>query len=88
MMCGMPTDQRRTRVLKAALTDAELADFQTAIGHVGQAEAVRQLVRWFTEQPEAIRLAVLDVLPADLRPDIARLMLERMAGEAPPRRRR
>lgn len=45
---------------------------------------IRRLGRWLDGQPDTIIAAVLGLYPASARPDIAKLLLERMAGDPAP----
>jgi hypothetical protein len=40
-----------------------------------------RMVEWFSEQGEVVQAAIMGLYPTDIRADIARLILEKMASE-------
>ena len=50
-------------------------------GRVGmtQVAAMSRMVDWFSEQDEVVQAAIMGLYPTDIRADIARLILEKMA---------
>ena len=46
-----------------------------------QVAMMSRLVEWFASQSEHIQSAVMGHYPSDLEPDVAKLILKRMAGE-------
>lgn len=66
--------------VKVNVTDEELSAFGEAHAPTTQGEAVARLMRWFTGLDWASRKAIMGEMPEDLAPDIARLVLERMAA--------
>jgi hypothetical protein len=42
---------------------------------------VSRLMMWFVDQPEEIQSAVLGHLPGGQRPDISKMLMERIAGK-------
>jgi hypothetical protein len=53
---------------------------------ISQQEGVRRLFAWFCDQPDVIRAAVLGQLPKSVSSDVARMVLERMAGKSSTKR--
>ena len=47
-----------------------------------QVAVMSRLVKWFNAQPDSIQGAILGRYPKDVEPDIAKLILRRIAGEA------
>ena len=56
----------------------QLAALHEAHG-MTQVAMMSRLVSWFTEQPKAIQAAVMGQFPDEIKPDIAKLILEHMA---------
>ena len=46
-----------------------------------QVAAMSRMVEWFSEQGEVVQAAIMGLYPKDIRADIARLILEKMASE-------
>jgi|GEM_PF-5531630 len=74
-------DKTKNRTLKAHLTDKDLEAFKASHAPVSQVEALASIVRWFSEQDEVIRKEILGLLPKGYQIDLAKLLLQRMAGE-------
>ncbi len=51
-----------------------------------QKELVARLINWFSQQDQVVQQIILGQIPAQVAPDVARLMLERIADDAPARR--
>lgn len=54
---------------------------------MSQIELAGRLYQWAAEQEEVVQAAILGILPDDVAPDIARLVLRRLAegeADAPP----
>ena len=51
---------------------------------VNQQTAIREMIRWFVEQDQTVQALVVGTIPRSIATDIARLILQKMAGEAPP----
>lgn len=51
---------------------------------LGKGDIVRRLLQWLQSQDDVVRSAALGTLPESLRPDLARLLLERMARPETP----
>lgn len=45
---------------------------------VGRSEGMTRMMRWFLDAPESVQQDMLEQLPEDLRPNIARLVYEYM----------
>lgn len=64
--------------------DAELVErFRSFCEDKGMAQkvVVTKIFNWFLDQDPTIQLSVLGMFPESIAPDIARLILQRMAGE-------
>lgn len=64
--------------------DADLAERLDALLRrrgTSRIEGYQRIFRWFLDQVPTIQVGVLDQLPEDIAPDIARMVLTRMAGE-------
>ena len=48
---------------------------------MSQVSAVNRIVEWFCSQDEVTRAVVLGSIPESVRPDIARMLLERMVKD-------
>lgn len=46
-----------------------------------QIAATSRIIEWFASQPEVIQAVILGLYPRDIRPDIAELILKKMAAE-------
>jgi hypothetical protein len=46
-----------------------------------QVAAMSRMVDWFSDQTEVVQAAILGLYPGDIRADVARLILEKMAGD-------
>ncbi len=73
------------RTVHAKLTEQELNTFQESLGLVSQVAGLRQIMLWFAEQPQEIRMEILSMWPTKLRARIARIILEDMAKDRPKR---
>lgn len=51
-----------------------------------QKELVARLINWFSGQDHVVQQIILGQIPSEVAPDVATLMLERIAEEAPARR--
>ena len=51
-----------------------------------QKELVARLINWFAQQDQVVQQIILGQIPAQVAPDVAKLLLERIADEAPSRR--
>lgn len=51
-----------------------------------QKELVARLINWFASQDQVVQQIILGQIPAQVAPDVAKLLLERIADEAPTRR--
>ena len=71
-------------ITRIELTDAVRKSL-TEISHsngMTQVSVLSRIVDWFADQPEIIQAGVLDRYPAELQPNIEKLILERMARRA------
>jgi hypothetical protein len=73
------------QIIKIAVTnDAKDAIEQVADRYgMSQIEMASRLYRWFAEQNEEIQATILDLLPRSVAPDVARLVLKKMAAQKP-----
>lgn len=55
-----------------------LADMTQQVGST-QVSVASRLLEWFVEQPEVIQAVILGLYPADIRKELPRLILERVA---------
>ncbi len=71
-------------IIKIAVEHSAKQSIDEACRRYGmsQIELASRVYRWFAEQDETIQAAILDILPEDVAPDIARLLLERLAEES------
>ncbi len=49
---------------------------------MSQIELASRMYRWFARQDETVQASILDLLPSALAPDVAKLVLQRLAAEA------
>jgi hypothetical protein len=68
-----------TRIELTTPTRIKLIDVTHSNG-MTQVAVLSRIVQWFAAQPETIQAAVLGRYPVDIAPDIAKLLLERMAA--------
>jgi hypothetical protein len=68
-----------TRIELTVPTRAKLTDVSHSNG-MTQVAVLSRIVQWFAKQPETIQAAILGRYPVEIEPDIAKLLLERMAG--------
>lgn len=71
----------RRIILRIEITpDAKenLTGFCSKVG-MTQVAAMSRLVEWFAEQSDVVQAAILGLYPADIRADVAKLILKRMA---------
>jgi len=68
-----------TRIELTLPTRTKLTDVSHSNG-MTQVAVLSRIVQWFAAQPETIQAAVLGRYPAEIAPDVARLILERMAN--------
>jgi hypothetical protein len=47
-----------------------------------QVAVASRLMEWFAKQSDAVQAAILGQYPAEIEPDVARIILERMTGNA------
>lgn len=75
-------------IIKIAVEPAAKRSIDLAAQRYGmsQIELASRVYQWFSQQDESVQAAILDLLPRGIRSDVARLLLERMAKEAPPAR--
>lgn len=52
-----------------------------------QLTVIDRLTAWVDAQPESVQAAILDMYPGEIAPDVARVMLERMAKRPAPARK-
>ena len=71
-------------IIKIAVTPAAKSAIEAVCRRYGmsQVEMASRLYTWFAQQDEVLQTAVLDILPRAVRPDVAELMLQRLAGES------
>ena len=50
-----------------------------------QKELVARLINWFSQQDHVVQQIILGQIPQEVAPDVAKLMLERIADEKPAR---
>jgi hypothetical protein len=70
----------------AIASSAGVADVVNAVAQrtgLREEEIVKRLFAWFADQDEVVQASVLGQIPAAIRPDVVRLVLERMARAAP-----
>jgi len=48
-----------------------------------QKELVARLINWFSQQDHVVQQIILGQIPQEVAPDVAKLMLERIADAAP-----
>ena len=46
-----------------------------------QVAAMSRMVEWFADQSDVVQAAILGLYPTEIRADVAKLILKRMAGE-------
>ncbi|QNN21197.1 hypothetical protein HED60_02550 [Planctomycetales bacterium ZRK34] len=70
-------------IIKIAVTPQAKAAIEAVCRRYGmsQVEMASRLYTWFAQQDEVLQTAVLDILPRAVRPDVAELMLRRLAEE-------
>ena len=66
-----------TRIELTPPTRQKLTEVSRSNG-MTQVAVLSRIVNWFAEQPEIIQAGVLSRYPAELQPDIAKLILDRM----------
>jgi hypothetical protein len=66
-----------TRIELTVPTRTKLTDVSQSNG-MTQVAVLSRIVQWFAQQPETIQAAILGRYPAEIEPDVARLVLERM----------
>ena len=73
------------QIIKIAVThEAKDAIEQVADRYgMSQIELASRLYRWFGDQDEAIQATILDLFPGSVAPDVARLVLKKMASQKP-----
>src|SRR5690606_12103764 len=69
-------------IIKIAVTPQAKAAIEAAGLRYGmsQIELASRMYAWFAEQDEVVQAAILDLLPRELAPDVARLALRRLAS--------
>jgi hypothetical protein len=72
-------ESKNFRIVLEPALKGRVVDIFDAQG-ISQQEGIRRLLLWFCDQPDVIRAAVLGQLPASISADVARIVLERMAG--------
>jgi len=73
-------------VIKLGVTPATKEVIESVSRRYGmsQIEMASRLFQWFAEQDETVQTAILGLIPASIAPDVARILLERMAEEPEP----
>ena len=70
-----------TRIELTPATRSKLTDVSHSNG-MTQVAVLSRIVNWFADQPDVIQAGVLGRYPAELQPDIAWLILDRMKKTA------
>jgi hypothetical protein len=68
-----------TRIELTVPTRTKLTDVSHSNG-MTQVAVLSRIVNWFAAQPETIQAAILGRYPVEIEPDVAKLLLERMAS--------
>ena len=68
-----------TRIELTVPTRTKLTDVSHSNG-MTQVAVLSRIVQWFAAQPETIQAAILGRYPVEIEPDVAKLLLERMAN--------
>ena len=66
-----------TRIELTVPTRTKLTDVSHSNG-MTQVAVLSRIVQWFAQQPETIQAAILGRYPAEIEPDVAKLLLQRM----------
>jgi len=71
-------------IMRIELTGPAKKELSTLSDRHGmtQVAMMSRLVEWFAGQNELVQAAVLGRYPADIEPDVAKLILKRMTGKA------
>ena len=74
----------RRFIIRIELTQSAKGKLNEVSDHNGmtQVSVMSRMVEWFASQPEVIQAAVLGRYPKEVEPDVAKLILERMANES------
>lgn len=72
----------RRYIMRIELTGAAKSSLHRLSDRHGmtQVAMMSRLVEWFSSQPEEIQAAVMGRYPSSIAPDIARMLLKRMAS--------
>jgi hypothetical protein len=76
----MKSAKQKRVIMRIELTPAaklEVGDFCDRVG-MTQVAAMSRLVEWFAGQPNEIQAIVQGLYPGSIKPDVAKLILERM----------
>ena len=73
----------RRFIMRIELTGASKQKLATLSDRHGmtQVAMMSRLVEWFAGQSELIQAAVMSRYPAEIEPDVARMILKKMAGD-------
>jgi hypothetical protein len=83
MLCGRNRKKGQmakrfiTRIELTPATRSRLTEISLSNG-MTQVALLSRIVNWFADQPDVIQAGVLGRYPAELQPDIAKLILDRM----------
>jgi hypothetical protein len=78
---------RQRQNINIELADGAKDNLERVRGRNGmtQKELVARLINWFSAQDHVVQQIILGQIPQEVAPDVARLMLERIADEKPAR---
>ena len=73
------------QIIKIAVTHEAKDAIEQVSDRYGmsQIELASRLYRWFGDQPEEIQATILDLLPHSVAPDVAKLVLQKLASQKP-----
>ena len=68
-------------IMRIDLTSAAIKALGNTVDRLGmtQKATISKLVEWFAAQDGVVQGAILDQFPAEIRPDIGKLVLEKMS---------